>query len=77
MLNRKHTNTERKNMRKTLKWILIDSATIGGIAMFASMPAIVPTTPVEAINGLYVMLKAFGGAFFLQLAVERGLKRGE
>lgn len=72
ILDRKHTNPTKKNSRKPMKWILLDSAIIGGIAFAAVMPAAVPTA-----NEVWVMLKAFFGAFILQLAVERGLKRGK
>lgn len=70
VINRGHTDAKGKNTRKPMKWILIDSAVIGGIAFFACLPAVVPT-----INEVYVALKAFGGAFIVQLAIERGLKR--
>lgn len=73
ILHRGHTNPERKNKRKPFKWILIDSAIIGGIAMLAASPIIFPTS----LNDVYVMLKAFGGSFLVQLAIERGIKRGE
>lgn len=70
LLNRSHTNPQRKNTRKEIEWILVDSIIIGAIAMAASMPSTIPT-PIH----LYVMLKAFIGSFFIQLAIERGLKR--
>jgi hypothetical protein len=70
LLNRKHTNPEGKNKRKSMKWIIIDSIIIGGIAMCASMPSAIPTA-----NDLWVMFKAFLGSFLFQLAIERGLKR--
>lgn len=70
MTNREHTNPEKKNTQKDLKWILIDSLIIGIIALCAVMPATVPT-----VEHLWVMLKAFLGAFILQLAIERGLKK--
>lgn len=50
--------------------MLIDSAIIGGISFFT-----------EAISGppswmmIYKAITAFGLAFFIQFAVERGLKR--
>lgn len=69
-VNRSHTNPEGKNARKDMKWILVDSAIIGAIAMCAAMPSTVPTIP-----DLWVMVKAFLGSFILQLAIERGLKR--
>ena len=69
--NRKHTNPEGKNQRKPMKWIVIDSAIIGLIAMVACMPDVVPT-----LNEVWVMGKAFIGAFVVQLAIERGIKRG-
>ena len=56
--------------RKAWRWMLIDSAIIGGIALAAVMGN-TPPGWAEA----WVMLKAFTGAFVLQLAIERGLKR--
>lgn len=70
IIHRGHTNPGRKNTRKPMKWIIIDSLIIGGIAVSASMPPTVPT-----INELWVMFKAFVGSFLLQLAIERGIKR--
>ena len=62
--------TEDDTGRKQWKHMLIDSAIIGGISFFT-----------EAISGppswsmLYKALTSFGLAFFIQFAVERGLKR--
>ncbi|TKJ25415.1 MAG: hypothetical protein CEE41_04375 [Hadesarchaea archaeon B3_Hades] len=56
--------------RKTWRWILIDSAIIGGISLFTEL-ATGPPTWMSA----YKAAMAFGLAFFIQLAVERGLKR--
>jgi hypothetical protein len=53
-----------------MKWMIIDSAIIGCIAMCAAMPSTIP-----AVNDLWVMFKAFFGSFVFQLAIERGLKR--
>lgn len=72
MLHREHTNPNKKNSRKPMKWILVDSAIIGFIAFFAAMPNVIPT-----IGELLVMAKAFAGSFLFQLAVERGIKRGK
>jgi uncharacterized membrane protein SirB2 len=50
--------------------MLVDAAIIGGIVLFAtigSMPASWETA--------WIAFKAFGAAFLIQLAVERGLKR--
>jgi hypothetical protein len=52
--------------------MLVDSVIIGVIAMAAAMPSAVPTAA-----DLWVMFKAFLGAFIVQLAVERGLKKEE
>lgn len=70
LVNRSHESKDGKNHRKPFKWILIDSAIIGGVAMAASMPSWIPGWP-----DLWIMTKAFIGAFLLQLAIERGLKR--
>jgi len=70
MLHREHTNPDKKNKRKPMKWIIIDSAIIGGISAFACAPSFVP-----GLSELWVMCKAFVGAFLFQLAVERGIKR--
>lgn len=68
--NRAHSDPNNKNTRKPWKYILLDSIIIGGIAMGAVMPAMIPT-----IADLWVMAKGFLIAFLVQLAVERGLKR--
>jgi len=62
----------RKNSRKPLKWILIDSLIVGGIAMAAAMPNTVPTAA-----DLWVMFKGFLYSFLVQLAIERGVKRAD
>jgi hypothetical protein len=56
--------------RKTWREILIDSAIIGAIAAFAVIGGAPPTWDTA-----WVVFKAFGAAFVIQLAVERGLKR--
>jgi len=55
---------------KPLKWILLDSLVIAGIAFVASLPG--DRLPSEL--DLYVAMRVFLYAFFVQLAVERGLK---
>jgi len=55
---------------KPLKWIVLDSLIIAGIAFLATLPQERIPTPTE----LYVALKAFAFSFLLQLAVERGIK---
>lgn len=55
---------------KPLKWILIDSLIIAGIAFVASLPA----NRLPSLLEFYVALRAFVYAFLVQLAVERGLK---
>ena len=56
--------------RKQLNWMLADSAIIGCIAIFATIGGSPPTWETA-----WIAFKAFGLAFFIQLAVERGLKR--
>ena len=56
--------------RKTWTWMLVDAAIIGAIAAFAGIGGGGPS-----VDALWVAFKAFGLAFFMQLAVERGLKR--
>ena len=56
--------------RKARRWIIIDSAIIRGISLFTELISGPPTW-----MGLYKAGVAFGLAFFIQLAVERGLKR--
>ena len=56
--------------RKTWTGILIDSAIIGAIALFACIGSAPPTWDTA-----WVAFKAFGAAFAVQLAWERGLKR--
>ena len=59
-----------RNPGKPLKWILIDSAIIAGIAALAALPS----DRLPGIVELYVALKAFAYAFLTQLAIERGIK---
>ena len=59
-----------KSTRKTWREMLVDSAIIGGIAVFACIGSAPPTWETA-----WIALKAFGAAFAVQLAVERGLKR--
>ena len=56
--------------RKTWKWMIVDSAIIGGISVFTELITGPPTWTTA-----YKAAVAFGLAFFIQLAVERGLKR--
>lgn len=56
--------------RKAFKWMLADAAIIGAIAAFAGIGGGGPTWAT-----LWIAFKAFGLAFFMQLAVERGLKK--
>ena len=56
--------------RKTMREMLIDAAIIGAIAVFAVIGSAPPTWETA-----WIVLKAFGAAFVIQLAVERGLKR--
>lgn len=58
------------NGRKKWTWMLIDAAIIGAIAAFAGIGGGGPT-----VETMWIAFKAFGLAFFMQLAVERGLKR--
>lgn len=50
--------------------MVVDAAIVGGISLFTELVAGPPTW-----LGLYKAAAAFGLAFFIQLAVERGLKR--
>ena len=59
-----------EDTRKTWREMLIDSAIIGGIAVFAVIGSAPPTWDTA-----WIAFKAFGAAFIIQLAVERGLKR--
>jgi hypothetical protein len=55
---------------KSITWILIDSFIIAAIAFLAALPA----DRLPNVFDLYVALKAFAYAFFIQLAIERGIK---
>lgn len=66
MLDIAYNPPERKwNPGKPWKWILADSLVIGVIAFVASLPQAIPTLPQ-----LYIAVKAFVLAFFLQTAAE-------
>lgn len=64
------TSANGKAKRKEMLGMLLDAIIIAMIATAAVMGNDVPTN-----TELWVMLKAFLAAFFLQLAVERGIKR--
>ena len=73
MLNiayRNQASAKTGNTRKPWAWMLIDSAIIGGISLFTEL-----ATGPPSWMGAYRAAMAFGLAFFIQLAVERGLKR--
>jgi hypothetical protein len=59
-----------RNPGKPLKWILIDSLIIAGIAFVS----VLPSDRLPTILDTYVALKAFMYSLLVQLAVERGLK---
>jgi len=61
---------EEKTQSKAIKWIIIDSIIIATIALLSSLPA----DRLPSLLDLYVALKAFLYSFFIQLAIERGLK---
>lgn len=56
--------------RKTFREMLIDSAIIGGIVVFACIGSLPPTWETA-----WIAFKAFGAAFIAQLAIERGIKK--
>jgi len=59
-----------RNPGKPIKWIVLDSLIIAGIAFVSALPDRPPTWAE-----VYVALKAFTYSFLVQLAVERGIKR--
>jgi len=70
IVNRAHNSKNGKNSRKPWKWMIVDSAIIGGISFFSSLIEGSPTAMT-----FYKAVVAYGLAFFVQLAIERGLKR--
>ena len=58
------------NNEKPLKWVIIDSLIIAGIA-FVSL---LPSDRLPSVWDLYVALRAFLYAFLVQTAVELGIK---
>ena len=60
-----------RNPGKPLKWILIDSLIIAGIAFVSTLPG----NRLPNLLDLYVALKAFAYSLLVQLAVERGIKK--
>jgi len=70
MSGRTNSSENTGNSRKTWTWMIVDSAIIGGISLFTEL-----ITGPPSWMGLYKAGVAFGLAFFIQLAVERGLKR--
>ena len=65
-----HLNEDGEDTRKTWREMLIDAAIIGAIALFACIGTAPPTWDTA-----WIAFKAFGAAFAIQLAVERGIKR--
>jgi len=63
-------SSDPENKTKSIKWILLDSLIIAGIAFVSALPSDRLPTLLDA----YVALKAFIYSFLLQLAVERGIK---
>jgi hypothetical protein len=59
-----------RNPGKPIKWIIFDSFVISCIAFLANLPV----DRLPNMFDLYTALRAFSYAFFLQLAIERGLK---
>jgi len=59
-----------RNPGKPIKWIVIDSLIIAGIAFVSALPG----NRLPNLMDLYVALKAFAYSFLIQLAVERGIK---
>ena len=70
MSGRTNSSENTGNPRKTWTWMIVDSAIIGGISLFTELITGPPTWA-----SAYKAAIAFGLAFFIQLAVERGLKR--
>ena len=66
----KASATEPNNGRKAWKAMIIDATIIGFIAAFASIGG-----AGLSFDTLETAFIAFGLAFFMQLAVEKGLKR--
>ena len=60
-----------RNPGKPLRWIIIDSLIIAGIAFLSSLPE----NRLPTVLDMYVAVKAFVYSFLLQLVVERGIKR--
>lgn len=55
--------------KKPFKYIVLDSCVVAGIAAFAVMSNHIPS-----LEEAYMIIKAFGATFLLEIAVERGLK---
>ena len=58
--------------QKELKWILVDALVVAFIALFAIAPQTIPD-----MAQCWTMIKAFLAAFFVEVAVERGIKQKE
>jgi hypothetical protein len=70
MLDILYDPPERNPGEKPLKWMLIDSAIVAGIAFVAALPA----ARVPTLEDLYLAVRAFFYMFLVQLAIERGIK---
>ncbi len=60
-----------RNPGKPLKWIVIDSLIIAGIAFLSTLPS----DRMPNYQDLYMAIKSFAYSFLIQLSVERGLKK--
>jgi len=63
-----------KGNPKSVSDMLIDSAVIGGIAVFAAISTLPCPTIEVALEYAWIGVKAFGAAFLMQLAAERRIK---
>ena len=70
LLNRTTSGGTEPAPPKSWKMIIVDALIVAAIAAFAVMGNEPP-----GVAELWVIVKAFGAAFFWQLALERGLKR--
>jgi hypothetical protein len=65
------SSKSKRTRKRTLGEISLNALLVSGISLFAIMPEHFPN-----LNELWVMFRAFGAAFVVQLATELGVKKG-
>ena len=68
--NSSRTAAVGEDTRKSWEMMIVDALIIAAIALFGNLPDLMPT-----METAWIAIRAFGLAFFIQMAIERGIKR--